>query len=53
MKKNCPRCGEKVEGVDLGDHPDYLSFACECGHIWEQNVAGERNDPYDPAEVKP
>ena len=27
----CPECGEDVEGVDLGDNPCYLEFACECG----------------------
>lgn len=34
MEQLCHVCWEMVEGEDLGDHPDYLSFYCECGHSW-------------------
>lgn len=43
MTRNCPTCGGEVEGVDLGDHPDYLEFDCECGHSW-----GEQCEPECP-----
>lgn len=32
----CPSCGEVVHGEDLGDHPGYLSFLCECGNEWDK-----------------
>ena len=34
----CPKCGESVEGEDLGDHPAFLTFDCECGHSWSEFV---------------
>ena len=44
MTKNCPKCGEECEGEDLGDHPCYLSFLCECGHEFDSDVTGEMID---------
>lgn len=41
----CPKCGESVDGEDLGDHPGYLSFLCECGHEWDKTV--DMPDLYD------
>ena len=38
---NCPKCNEECEGEDLGDHPLYLSYECECGctfNSWMDNI---------------
>ena len=47
MMKPCPKCGEEVEGMDLGDHPSWLEFACECGHTWGEDVGAELADQAD------
>lgn len=47
MERECPKCGEMCEGDDLGDHPAYLTFSCECGHIWDENCI---DDFYDQAD---
>ena len=46
---NCPKCGAKEqEGVDAGDHPDYLEFTCDaCGHEWGQMVEPDWGEPPD------
>ena len=44
MMKKCPKCGELVEGVDLGDHPSYLEFDCECGNSWGEDCMGDLMD---------
>lgn len=47
MEKECPKCGETVVGEDLGDHPAYISFYCDCGHDWSENIADELQDRAD------
>ena len=42
--KKCPKCGEEVEGVDLGDNGSYLNFDCECGHAWGEECLGDFMD---------
>ena len=44
MLRNCPKCKAECEGEDLGDHPAFLTFDCECGHIWGENVMAEMVD---------
>jgi len=36
----CPKCGEEVEGEDLGDHPGWLEYDCECGESWGSSEEG-------------
>lgn len=36
----CPKCSEDVEGEDLGDHPGWLDYYCECGHSWGSHEEG-------------
>ena len=31
MDKECPRCNDICSGEDLGDHPCFLSYSCDCG----------------------
>jgi hypothetical protein len=42
--KPCPKCKEECEGVDLGDHPCWLTFECECGYMWGQNCIDDFTD---------
>ena len=44
MDKKCPKCGEMVEGVDLGDNGTFLNFDCECGHSWGEDCSDEFAD---------
>ena len=44
MTKPCPKCGEKVEGVDLGDNGSFLNFDCECGEAWGEECYGDMMD---------
>jgi len=44
MEQKCKKCGEMVEGEDLGDHPAFLSFYCECGNSWGANILGDLID---------
>lgn len=39
--KLCPKCGQECEGEDLGDHPAWLDFSCECGYSWGANCMDE------------
>lgn len=36
----CRKCKEEVEGEDLGDHPGYLEYYCECGNSWGDDKEG-------------
>lgn len=44
MYKTCKKCGEEVEGVNLGDHPFFLEFVCECGEYWGENCVNDYTD---------
>lgn len=44
MDRKCAKCGEVVEGVDLGDHPAYLEFDCECGNSWGEDCSADFMD---------
>lgn len=44
MTKPCPKCGERCEGVDLGDNGSYLNFSCECGEEWGEECLGDFMD---------
>lgn len=46
----CPKCGAEVEGEDLGDHPQFLSFYCECGESWGHQE--ELEIPFDDSMVR-
>ena len=30
----CKTCGAEVEGKDLGDHPGWWDYYCECSNSW-------------------
>jgi hypothetical protein len=44
MEIQCKKCGEWVEGEDLGDHPFFLTFCCECGNYWGENCVDDFTD---------
>ena len=44
MEKTCRKCGLSVEGEDLGDHPAFLTFICECGNYWDEDCSSDFDD---------
>jgi hypothetical protein len=40
MEMICKKCNQSVEGEDMGDTPAYLSFYCECGESWGEDIGG-------------
>ena len=40
MESKCKKCGEMVTGEDLGDTPAFLTFDCECGESWGEDISG-------------
>ena len=44
MESKCKKCGEMVTGEDLGDHPAWLTFICECGAYWSENRGADLQD---------
>ena len=45
--KTCKKCGEEIEGQDLGDHPAFLTFDCDCGYSWGENCIDDFCDQAD------
>ena len=44
MESKCHICKEMVTGEDLADTGVYLTFDCECGHSWSENMGAEFAD---------
>ena len=40
MQSKCNKCHELADGIDLGDHPAFLEFDCECGESWGEDITG-------------
>lgn len=39
--RTCKVCKREVEGEDMGDHPNWLTFLCECSNSWSENCASD------------
>lgn len=35
-ESRCHVCKEVVIGEDYGDHPQWLTYDCLCGHMWSE-----------------